>query len=457
MKPARPLLRGAIVGALAWSLQGLPIPADGAATDEPLPVGGIAANPQAAYTFLGNDFLGRALGIGEASGVRIGGFLAPELDWVASGGVDPGTFPVIAFGLHALIDTGKAFDIPGGSFGIEFLAANGSRNNDAAGSVQMYTNMDSPEPRNRQALEQLWWRQRLFDDRLIVQIGKMNPAGTFNTVLNPVAIDDPRMQDRVISNLLFTPVGLNPTLYAWSPAYPNTAYGIVAHAMPTNDLYASFGIFDGNGARGVQTGCEWWPTFNEYRFNIAEVGYSWRVPGPGLPGRLGAGAWLQTGKLATPVPSYEDGARGYYLFANQRLWYRNPPLDNSGLIGYLQYGHTGSLASAVGTYFGTGVTGIGLIPGRPFDVVSFGFARSVLNPTPGAGAFFYPGVRSSSSDLGASESMLQVTYAANFAFGTPANYWTFTAIAGYTYIPNPGQRPDLPAANVLSLRLVALF
>ena len=439
----------------------LPYPEPGAAERLALNLAspnGIIMNPQAAYSFLGNDALGRALGLERDGPLQLGGFLIPEFDWVVSGGVEPDVgYGSLAFGLHAKVDLEQALAVPGATTGVEFLVTTGGNNNDAAGTVQMYTNMDGDEPRDRQELMQLWWHQRLFDDKVMVQVGKMNGSGIFNTVLNPVIVDTPWMRDTAISDLLMIPVGLNPTLFARLPAYYNTAYGAVLHLEPTTDFYASLGIFDGNGATGVQTGTEWLPTFNEYTFNIAEVGYSWRLGAEGKPGRLGLGGWWQTGDLYTPALTVEDGAQGYYLFANQRLWFKHPGIDNAGLIGYLQFGHTGSEASIVNTYLGAGLTGIGLIPGRPDDLLSLGLASSNLNDTPGAGAFFYPDVPSPSVDLGESELLVQLAYRTSYAIGTPSNYWTLSSILAYSYIPDPGQRPDLPAAHVLSWRLVALF
>ena len=403
-------------------------------------------NPQAGYGFLGNDFLGRALGLGESTGLRLGGVLIPELDWVASGGLKPGSsFGSGSLGLHASADTEKILKIPGGTLGIELLAsANGAGINEAAGSVQRYTNLEAGEPRNRIQIMQLWWRQFLFDNKLIIQLGKMNGSGIFNTVTNPVIVNEPQLRDAGtnISNLIYVPVGLNPTLFGRLPAYPETAYGAVATLAPTTNFYVSGGIFDGNGANGWQTGWKSLPKFNDYTFRIGEIGYSWRLGRLGMPGRIGLGAWRQTGDLYTPVLSVENGATGYYAFANQRLWYRRPYLDSSGLVGYLQYGHTGSPAAPINTYFGAGLTGNGLIPGRPQDTVSLGIARSTLNTSMG---------------FASNEVMLQTAYTANFTIGPPANYWTFTAIAAYSYIPNPGFRPNLPAANVFSLRLVTLF
>jgi hypothetical protein len=119
----------------------------------------------------------------------------------------------------------------------------------------------------------------------------------------------------------------------------------------------------------------------------------WAIHGVWVPrASPGAWVWVAGGKLAISIPALtiEDGAEGYYLFANQRLWFRNPGIDNAGLIGYLQFGHTGSQTSMVNTYLGGGLTAIGMIPGRHDDTLSLGLAYSELNDTPGAGAFFFP-------------------------------------------------------------------
>jgi len=35
--------------------------------------------------------------------------------------------------------------------------------------------------------------------------------------------------------------------------------------------------------------------------------------------------------------------------------------------------------------------------------------------------------------------------------------WTLVLDIAYTYIPTPGERPDFPAAHVLTVQVVALF
>ena len=402
--------------------------------------------------------MGHFIGLSDESGIRLGGYFVNEFNWIASGGVRPNdTTDTFALGIHASIDTNKTIGIPGGTFGVEFLKDGGSSPDAAAGSVQQLHHHGRAASSLPRGFYQLWWHQRLFDDRLIFLIGKMNGSGVFGNVQVPVATSDPRLQDHDITNLLFVPVGLNPTLFARLPSYPNTGYGAVVHYAPTKEFYASYGLFDANGIHGEQTGLYAGPEINTYKLHIGELGYSWRVGEEKKPGRIGVGGWYQSGVVFTPDLTTENGAEGFYLFANQRLWYQHPQVDDAGLIGYLQFGHTDSNTQAVKTYFGAGLTGLRLIPGRPADQVSIGTAWSWLNDMPGAGAFFYPDVSSKSTDLGNNEFMFQAVYQTTFFFKAPRGFWSLTPVVGYTFIPNPGQRADLPEAHVLSVRLVTLF
>ena len=418
----------------------------------------IITNPQANPSLQGWGQLGRMLGLSEESGIRLGGLFDPQFDWMVSGGVRPhSTFGSLALALNLGVDTKKTLGIPGGTFGVEFLEYTGGATNRAAGSVQLYDGLNGPPPRSRQQLEQLWWHQRLFDDKLIFQIGKMNAGGIFDAVLFPVTINNPKLQDTDISVLIMVPPGINPTMLGRLPIYPNTAWGAAVHFAPTKNLYASYGIFDGNAARGVQTGLRAEPRINSYKFHVGELGATWLLGAERMPGKFGIGGWKQTGELFTPHLTKQNGATGYYLFANQRLWYRHPDRDNSGLVGYLQFADTSDNAAMANTYVGAGLTAVGLAPVLPYNRLSVGMAWSRLNDAPLAGAFFFPEVQSDSTGLRASELMLQMALQTTFVFPLPRGFWTLSAAAAYTYIPTPGERPDLPAAHVLTARLVALF
>ncbi len=413
---------------------------------------GFAANPRASSSFLGNGLLGRTLGFGPNSGVTIGGILVGNGNWLMSGGAEPGlTSGTVALGLNVNIDTEKAFGLPGGQFAAEFGAWLGSNANGEAGSVQNYSTVATQAPFDRAELLQLWWRQKLFSDKLVIKVGKINATGDFGVVLSPVFVNQPNLQDWEISGLLYVPPGLNPTLFGRLPGYPNPAYGLEATFEPTKRFYLSYGIFDGNGARGFQTGLYAGPHINTYKFNIGEVGYDWRLGAQGKPGLLGVGIWGQTGRLLTPYLTYENGATGFYAYANQRLWYQHPGKDTTGVIGFVQYGYTGDRAAEVNESISGGLTGIGLLPGRPADSLGIGVAWSRLNRGPFAGTFFFPDVASASTALRSSELMMQVYYQVTLV------PWTLVLEPAYTFIPTPGARPNLPAAHALTIELVALF
>ena len=166
---------------------------------------------------------------------------------------------------------------------------------------------------------------------------------------------------------------------------------------------------------------------------------------------------MQTGDLYTPYLAHQNGATGYYLFANQRLWYRQPDLDNSGLIGYLQFAHTSDHAAFANNYVGAGLTAISLLPVLPNNKISIGMAWSQLNDAPIAGTFWFPNVPSDSTSLRASELMFQIALQPTFIFPLPRGFWSLSPNIAYTFIPTPGERPNLPAAHVLTARMIALF
>jgi porin len=170
------------------------------------------------------------------------------------------------------------------------------------------------------------------------------------------------------------------------PGYYNSAYGVTTTVAPSRQFYASWGGYDGNGARGVQTGLQATPTFNAYKFQIGETGTAWRLGPDNLPGAAAIGGWDQTGTLtlSTSTPQHEisqNGTHGVYAFASQRLWRGNGGDDQaSGVSGFIQLGINNSRTTMFATrYVGLGLTAFGMIPGRPADSFGAGLAWSGLN------------------------------------------------------------------------------
>jgi porin len=401
---------------------------------------GISANPAAVEPSTGSGeaqrFLMKRFGMENDHGVRFGGIWLADCNWLITGGEKPGALSCnSALVLDNHIDLKKLTGWwTGGSFGAEFLQLNANPTNEQAGSVQGYNSTPGPDPLTRSELYQLWIRQQLFHARLIMRVGKMTPTDDFGNVLRPVPTQDAASFIPAVSGLLYTPVFKNPTLFGASPGFYNSAGGVVVTAAPVKWWYADYGAFDGNLARGVQTG-EKGPTLNGYYYQIAETGFAWRLGQQRLPGDAGVGTWRQNGVLQGPPGVSEQGADGVYAFGSQRIWYQNPGRDNAGVSTFLQVGHNESKTLPINDFVGGGFTGFALVPSRPNDSAGIGLAWSQLNPN----------IFKRNSEL-----MVQSYYQAQIANGL---YLQPTL----TYIPTPGASPDYPSAWAATLRLTVLF
>ena len=265
--------------------------------------------------------------------------------------------------------------------GAALLRFDGQPTNQQAGLLTGYNSLPGAPPLDRTEFYELWWRQSLFADTVVVRFGKLVPTNDFDNVVRPVSVQDPSLKIPAVSGLLYTPIFVNPTILGFLPGYYNSAYGVTATLAPSKSWYLSLGTYDGNGARGVQTGLETLPTFNGYRFQIGEIGAAWLLGAQGLPGSFAVGAWDQTGQLTLKeFPTRfitQDGAQGVYMFASQRLW-KGP--EGDGVSGFIQLGANNSRTTLFANrYFGLGFTGFGLIPGRPGDSLGAGLAWSELN------------------------------------------------------------------------------
>src|SRR5262249_27102571 len=283
-------------------------------------------------------------------------------------------------------------------------------------------------------LHELWWRQRLFADKLVIRVGKTIPPYDFNNVSRPIPVTDTSLFIPSLTGLIYTPAFKNPTLIGAMPGYPNSAYGITTTYAPTKSLYVSYALYDGALANGVQTGLREGPVFDGHYFHIGETGYAWTLGSRQLPGLLAVGGWAQTGKLSGGGAT-EDGAQGFYTFGSQRLWRRHPGVDNSGVSGFFQFGIHASRPLIADKYFGLGFTGFGLVPGRPEDSIGVGLAWSWLNRDYG---------------FRGDELMLAVYYQMHLVGSI---YFQPTL----SYLPNPGHKPGIPDAVALTSQVMVLF
>ena len=400
----------------------------------------LSGNPAAVNVRSGLGSLTSLTGL-DKLGVFVGGLWVGNGDGILTGGTDPHSWNFNSlFVLDGQLDTSVALGLPGGTFGVSYLKFNGQPSNNAAGSVIGYDGLTQTRPLERNELYQLWWRQSLFDNKLIVRVGKLVPTYDFNNVIAPVPVQVESASIPAVTGMIYSPIFVNSTILGNLPGYYNSAYGITTTFAPTKQLYFAYGVYDGNLARGVQTGLNVTPDFSGYYFQIGQVGYDWLLGAEQMPGNVGIGGWGQKGRLsagsgATIVS--EDGVGGFYTFGAQRLWFRHPSIDNSGISGYWQFGINDSATMLADKYFGLGLTGFGLVPERPADSIGTGLAWSWLNHPPGSGR------RSQ-------EVMLAFYYQVHIFSGI---FFQPTL----TYLPDPGVSTNTPGTAALTLQMTVLF
>ncbi len=416
----------------------------------------ISGNPVAESDMPGTGLAGRLLHLSWETGLRLGGIWLADANILLSGGAQPGTWSFnSALIVGANLDAEKLFGWQGAEFGIQFLQFNGQDTNGQAGSAQGYNSLPGAPPLDRSELYQFWYLQKLFDEKIIFVVGKLVPTFDFNNVARPVPTQEKRLEIPAVTGLLYTPVFVNPTLLGAIGGYYNTVYGASISVAPTENTYLRYGFYDGNIARGVQTGLTG-PHFNGYYFNIWEAGMDW-VIADNYPGQMGAGLWYQTGVLSGPNGISENGTGGFYMFGGQRIWSNDAgkvsvnagktkdgkskiviPADArqpASISAFFQFGVNNSETLPFNQYFGMGLTGFGLVPWRPDDSVGVGMSWAWLNPN----------LFERSSEL-----MFQAYYQAHLIGGTffqPA----------LSYIPTPGEDASLGGAWALTFRVTVLF
>ena len=396
----------------------------------------ISGNPAATTFTTGTGLLGRTLGIKDEWGIKLGGLWLADTNLVAAGGAQPGGWTnnsALIVGLG--IDANKLFDWRGAQFGFQFLQVNGANTNSQAGSVQGYNGIMGLAPYNRSELYQAWYLQEMVEDVLQMRIGRSVPTYDFNNVMRPLVFPDRARNIASVSGLLYTPIFINATMLGVLPGYYNPGDGVTVNFTPKTNLYLNLGVYDGNNARGVQSGLSP-PQFNGYWFNIAEVGTNWLLGENKHPGQFAVGAWRQTGVLTGPGGITQNDTGGVYLFGSQQIAFGlNKSVPDSSISFFYQFGINNAKTLPVNQYYGAGFTAFALFGDRAQDSMGIGMALSKMNQNIFAQA---------------SELMFQAYYQAHV-------YSTIFLQPTVSYIPTPAAAPNLPGALALTMRLTVLF
>lgn len=292
---------------------------------------------------------------------------------------------------------------------------------------------------------ELWFEQRLMDDRMSVRFGQQAVDSEFILSEGGMAFVNATWGWASISAVDTIKGG---------PAYPLSAPGVRVAFDPNEHLRLMAGVFNGDpapdcapdedpqacNAHGLEfpvDGPALWMFEGAYRYTLG-----------GLPGTVKLGGWLQEGEFAhLHTGAILDGAHGLYAILDQMIYKSG---EGGGISVFARVIGAPEDRSPADIYWEGGVTFSGLIPSRPDDVLGIGFARTGLSDDASAAQ-----VDSGETVIMDYEALLEVSYRAQIVpgFFIQPDFQYFWHPGGNVADPNDPNRAVKDAA-VLGVRSI---
>jgi porin len=274
---------------------------------------------------------------------------------------------VLQFGLNA--DLEKAVGWRGGSFRTTWLWNTGEQPSvSLVGSNFAISGIEYPA--SLRALD-LWLQQKLVDDALTLRAGLFNADAEF-TVSDYAALF---LNAGFGWPVLFSATGSNNP-----PAYPFAAPGLFAALEPGGGWKLQAAVMQANTYSAEEN-----PNNFYWRFDrldgllfLQEIHYSW--PKATLPGKAKLGVMFDTGSHDRIDGGGEVWGDAFFYAIVDQMLYREAADGVQGLGWFARAGFAPPDRNVVGTYFDTGFTYTGPLPGRDNDAAGLGFGWSQLTP-----------------------------------------------------------------------------
>ena len=264
------------------------------------------------------------------------------------------------FDLNLAFDPENLFTWKGSRFYID-LEGHAGRNPSEVlvGDLQVFDNLNSAPFLQ---VYELWYQQKLFEDRLRLKIGKVDANSEFSVIDNGLLFLNSSTQ-------------VSPTISGF-PTFPAPMPSINLFIKPDESHYVNLGAYYAN--RSITFGVikrspeDAQPTLNG-GFFIGETGLRWRKGGAFTgSGNMKLGVWTHTGTFTRLNGEQQKGVHGWYAVIDQTLWQpADEPEDGRGLRAFLEYGNTQSCVNAIDWHTGGGIAWQGLFSARPGDTAGF--------------------------------------------------------------------------------------
>lgn len=310
------------------------------------------------------------------------------------GGIDEGSVYQHALLMMMDLDTGKMGLWEGGRLHASAVWLEGDLF--SATHVGDFNKSNLVDFENAFRLWELYFEQKMFDDRLTFKVGLMAADVDFllpdyySSLANINFLNQTFFFPTLAFNLYDIP-GFPPGNHALNSS-PYGALGAVVKWQATDRCYLNFGIYDGNPNLD-SSGTDFTLSADEGALMFLETGYRWNnlKEDTGLPGGVKLGAFYHTDEFydvydvvggfygfTSGTREPHDGNYGFYALGEQML-YREHGKDDAaaqGIYGFLRF--TGAPSDRNLTQFGVdgGLVWKGLIPSRDYDTL--GIAASYL-------------------------------------------------------------------------------
>ncbi len=309
-------------------------------------------------------------------------------------------------------------------------------------------------------LYELWWEQKLADNKLALRAGLLGADSDF--VASKYA-------QLFVNATTGWPEIFSSDMPSSGPAYPFSAMGFRARFDATDNFALVAAIYDGDpagpGAGDPQRRNPYGLAFRmsdpPLMMQEAQFKYFQDKNSAGLPGTIKLGAWEYFGDVADynfdPMgvqynltglqPVGLLGDHGFYAMIDQLLM-KAPDDPTKGIGVFARVFGAPSDRNLIEFYCDAGVNVSGLVPGRSDDVFGFSVAYTKISSSVVDAAY-----AANLSVTPYREALLELTYQAQIMTG-----WTLQPVAQYVIEPGAGLGgTKLPNAVVVGLRTTIAY
>jgi porin len=308
-------------------------------------------------------------------------------------------------------------------------------------------------------LFELWFEQKLFDDKVSIRAGQLAADSEFFA----------STYSGLFINGTFGWAGIfAANLPSGGPAYPLATPAVRLKLDPTENFSFMLGVFNGDPAGTCDDPDPQVCNHHGVNFRTQDPAFvigeaAWRYSIGPLPGALKLGGWTHFGDFPDrrfnadnplgPIPVTHTSNYGLYGVVDQ-LIYKLPDEGDKGIGWFLRTSVSPDKQNLIDFYFDTGLSFSGFVSGRPDDVFGFavgygrisgqarGFADDALAAAIAAGDPLLA--------IPDYEAVIEVSYKAQIIPG-------FYIQPDFQYIFHPGGSSDIKDAAVFGARLIVNY